>query len=659
MRWKIITTKEDFLVATTGWEGPVAADVETAHDMHLLGIALSPYKSNAGLDAVYIPMQHWDKQKKYFESLGDPNWFPDLWLQSQELVGHNFTYDKYWIDSRVGIKTEWIADTRIMWHLSDNPEGAKGYGLKDAQIELLGWSESNEKELERNVRSHGGKLDKGDHYLADLNTLSKYACLDVFSTIQVFKSLVPFFDKHDYWWMLDRMMVYDALLDQNTRKGVFTDSIKLRRVHEQLQKKRDAAKNRFLRLLKPEITELENDWKEEKLSSYKDPNGSAARLYRNSPHKWRKFKLNSPTHKQDLFYGKLGLPVVESTPTGSSSTSQEAIEAAIQTIPETSNSPVLKTYLTYAKTNYLVNSFTRPYLDSVLNNRIHPGFNICGTVSYRISGFKPYLLNAPFEEKAVMSCLRVDEGYIGIHADLSAIEPSITAHYTEDESLLKVFRDGLGDVYLDLALYLFPNDKELQSGYDPNIPITEVVKKRFSRQRKIAKVIQLAVQYTGTGHTVSKNLTKEGVPTTIEEADRYVRAYWDKFRKVADFNKRLASVHRQQSHVRNVVGRIIRMPWEDHKDLGNRFFQSGGHDVLISWVHTIYRMCDDRGIDIKPILLDCHDSTSNQCPIEQREALKDVYREALQKINEELQLSVTIKMELKTFNTLAGLKADE
>jgi DNA polymerase I-like protein with 3'-5' exonuclease and polymerase domains len=292
------------------------------------------------------------------------------------------------------------------------------------------------------------------------------------------------------------------------------------------------------------------------------------------------------------------------------------------------------------------------------DSHLHPGFNICGTVSYRLSGFKPYLLNAPFDESQILRHLRCDEGYIGVHADLSAIEPTITAHYSEDPALQKVFGKGLGDVYLDLALELFPRDQELKEGYNPHVPITKAVKSRFEKQRKIAKVIQLAVQYTGTGHTVARNLNKDGVPTTLAQADGYVRAYWRKFHKVHEMNVRLREINRKEGHLRNVIGRIIQVPDPEYKDLPNRFVQSSAHDVLVLWVLEIYRLCKERAIGIKPILLDCHDSTSNQVPEHQAEALEGVYKEALTNINTELGLSVTIKMEMKRFKDLGGLKGD-
>jgi DNA polymerase I-like protein with 3'-5' exonuclease and polymerase domains len=128
---------------------------------------------------------------------------------------------------------------------------------------------------------------------------------------------------------------------------------------------------------------------------------------------------------------------------------------------------------------------------------------------------------------------------------------------------------------------------------------------------------------------------------------------------VAEFNERLRALNRRDGYLRNVIGRIIRVPDPDYKDLPNRFIQSSAHDVLVCWVLEIYRLCGNRGLKLVPMLLDCHDSTSNECPSDRVDEVKAIYQEALDNINKELNLCVTIKMEMKTFQTLAGLKANE
>lgn len=651
INWKTVTTEEEFSKIVSEWSGPVAVDTETALNKHLLGVSLSPLKApSGGVAALYIPTTLHEGDDRFTAAL-NPQLHVRLtrFLSSIKCVGHNFTYDRKWIDAYFGIESKWIADTRIAWHLASAPSGPRPYGLKDAQKELLGWEASNEGELEQAVKAQGGKLRDGDHYLAPLPVLAKYAALDAFSTIQIWNKLQVFFKEHDYFWMLEQMMEYDKLLALNTELGVAVDVPGLERAHKRLLQRKEAAKKRLLKQLATPIAELEADWAERRIAAYKRQYNKD--FYAAHPEKWERFNLNSDPHKRELFYDKLKMPILDTTDSGLPKTDSDSIKLW--------NQEWSKSYLTYEKANTLTSNFTGPYLNSVLSGRLGPRFNICGTVSYRLSGFKPYLLNAPFDEAIIMQNLRCDDGYVGVHADLAAIEPTITAHYSEDGALLKVFREGLGDIYLDLALELFPKDEELLAHYNDRLPVKEETKKRLKKQRGISKTVQLAVQYTGTGNTVSRNLTKQGHPTTIEEATRYVRAYWTKFRKVAEFNYQLKKVNARDGLLRNVAGRIIRVPDPDFKDLSNRFFQSSGHDVLILWVLEIYRLCRERGIKIKPILLDCHDSTSNSCPIEQKDMLIETYKDALVNINALLNLCVTIKCEIKIFHTLAGLKGDE
>lgn len=631
----------------------IALDTETALDTYLFGISMS------GINGVgcYIPV--YEKEDGQYNQLLTPAFTRILrnYIAQSCLVGHNYVYDKRFIDKHFDIESKWVADTRIMWHLSAAPAGPRKYSLKEAQVELLGWEKANDEELSLNVKSKGGSLKNGDHCMADLDILAKYAELDAVSTIQVYLKLWPFFKDNDYEWLLQDMMHYQSLLEINTKLGVRVDVKGLEASHKRLIDKKEAAKRRFLKLLAPEIKELEEDWVEQKCALYKRESNQI--LYRSNTEKWKRINLNSDADKRALFYHKLCLEICGETDSGRAQVSEDTLRQSLRTVNSARIIRAMESYLIYEKANTISTNFSGPWLNSVVQGRLHPGFNVCGTVSYRLSGFKPYLLNAPFDEKVILRHLKCDEGWIGVHADLAAIEPTITAHYSDDPSLLKVFRDGLGDIYLDLALEIFKDNKELQEGYKPYEKITSDIKKRFDKERKIAKIVQLAVQYMGTKHTVARNINKEGFNVSIEEAEEYVKAYWRKFRRVAEFNYKLREQNRRDGHLRNVMGRIIQVPDPEYKDLSNRFIQSSGHDVLILWVTNIYKLCRTNGVLIRPILLDCHDSTSNQCLKSEVEKLKRIYTEALKNVNDKLGLSVTIKMEMKEFKTMAGLKGEE
>jgi len=658
LRWRIVINEREFEDAISDWSGSVACDVETFRTKpesgQLLGISLSP--SNNGTtqcQALYVPFNHFENG--LFTSRVSDCLVRRLgkFFQDTDLIGHNFTYDKRWVDSK-GYTSRWVGDTRIAWHLASAPAGPRPYDLKSLQIELLGWEERGDKQLEENVKSKGGVLKNGDHYLADLDILAKYACLDTFSTSQGWNALKPFFDKHSYHWMLHKMMEYNLLLEQNTREGVEVDVAGLQKAHNRLIRKRDAAKKRLDKALEPYILELERDWLQIDLNSYSDTGAgrSARETFLKSPHRWKRFNWNSDPDKRLLFYHKLGNEVIYLTKGKKEpATNYDAITQM--------KGDWVESYLKYEKANTLVSNFTSPYLEVIENGKIHPGFNICATVSYRLGGFKPYLLNAPFDEKEIYKNFRVPKDWVGVGGDLKAIEPCVTAHYSDDHNLLKVFRDGLGDIYLDLALGLFPHDHELRLNYNPREPVTDAIKKRFARQRKIAKIIHLAVSYTGTKTTVHRNLQKEGIDVSIWEADRLVQAYWKTFYKVKRLADRLRELNRREGLLRNVIGRIIRVPDPDYKDLFNRFIQSSGHDVLVLWVLEIARLSKEWGIDMRPVVIDIHDFTGWMVEKENKEAGMQILEKALSNVNDQLKLSVRVQMEGKYFNTLAGIKVED
>jgi DNA polymerase I-like protein with 3'-5' exonuclease and polymerase domains len=681
---KVVMTLEDLGHATHKWDilSPLVADVETLgtdpNNGKLLGIALCPVYAPGC--PIYVCLQWYDHKTSTWHTNANLGAFKSKLkgiLGHASLVGHNYAYDKLWIEANLGIKTYWSACTRLMWHMASAPSGPRGYGLKDAQIEVLGWEKRGSDELEAQVEARGGKLKEGGHYLADKEVLGHYACLDASSTALLYKELSRFFDEHDYWWMLDKMVQYSWLLQECTTAGIEVDTPRLEEQVKVLADTKAAYASQFIELAEKEINRLERMWRDDRAARYTVQ--AAKERFLGSWEMQKKFNLSSDKDKRELFYDAMKLPIVIETDGGKGSTALEAVKASIEAFTKDNTNKehltsLLEAYEETERAETLLNSFAKPWLNVSMGGRLHPRFNPCGTVSYRLSGFKPYLLNAPFDEKDLMSCLKCDEGWEGVHADFVSVEPAVTAHYSQDPSLLKVFRDGLGDVYLDLARTLFPNDKELQESYNPNEPITSQIKERFKSQRKVAKIIQLAVQYTGTKYTVSKNLTFAGFPTSLGEADALVQAYWQHFRKVAIMNEALFLRFEKQGYLRNAVGRIVRVPryvnikkkdgtiWEKptrYKDLPNRFIQSSAHDCLSFWVLCINRFVQKQGLRARPVILDCHDSTSWQVPKEEIEALEQVFKDALTELNESVKMSVPIRAEMKRFTTLAGLKGTE
>lgn len=626
---------------------------------HLLGVAFA-FEADGQTQPVafYVPFWSYNADLRQWDQRGEPALAPLVsdFIKTRRLIGHNIEHDREWLEGVFNVTTRWEACTRKMWHLADGKDSPHGFGLKTAQTEILGWPDRGDAALESEVVARGGSLNNGDHYLASVGTLGHYACLDVISTLLLFKHLKPFFDKHQYWPFLKWRIDYHPILSESTREGMLVDEVALIEAKEALSVEKDVAWERIGEICKEDIAAIERGWAEKKAAGYKREKTAVA--YLQNPSRWtQRFNPNSALHRTALFHQRLGLPVLGKTPTGRPKSDRATIKGH--------DHPAAASFVAYSESE-AVYKLAKSYEESIRQDasgvyRIHFPYDTCGTVSDRLGGFKPYALNMPFSEERLMSCFKVEAGFIGVHADLAALEPCLIAAFSEDPTLLKVHRDGLGDVYLDLALYLFPEDLDLKAGYDPNIPVTSEVKKRFKRIRDLCKIVHLAIGYTGTESTIFKNVRKAGYKEfTRQDARRVVSRYWQLFGKVQDLEFKLKKLHRRAGFIRNPLGRILQIPEKFEKDTLNRFIQSGGHDVLVAWVTEINKRAKARPeLQMRPVLPDIHDSTSWKLREGFYEEGVRIFEDALGDLNSRLGLPVTLRAECKPYRTLAGLKGDE
>jgi DNA polymerase I-like protein with 3'-5' exonuclease and polymerase domains len=657
MTGRLTTSLEQFnkFVSSIASDSVVAADVETyktrpTHpNSHLLGLALSGFSTAGEVVSTYIPFMHYNKLEQRFVAIYTQLDSVASFIKQRQIVGWNVPFDKAWIDHYFNINTNWLADGRILWHLQNNDYTIRGYGLKLAQKKLLGWEDTNEKALEENVKMAGGRLKDGDHYLADLDVLSHYAALDTYSTLKAYLQLKPFMDKHDYWWFAKEILDYSIMLSQASEEGLLVDVPELMRAAALYKHKRESAEQLINRVCSEEIGAMQEAWKTAKLAKYKTVRGRVNFLEKQRLQK--KFNPASGHQRALLLHDVLALPVGERTPTGLPKTDR----ANLSTLKHDVAGSMVQ-FSEYKK----IYEATQTYLQHVEDDgRIHTNYDVCGTVSGRLSGFKPSVLNMPFSEPEVMRAFIPNEGYIGIHADLAAIEPCVLAHYSEDPTLLKVYKYGQGDIYLDLALDIFPENQGLRQEYNPNEKVTSQIKEKYKDLRALCKIVHLAVSYTGTHVTVAKNLSKAGFPTDKGKAMQLVGRYWKKFSQVKAFNHRIQEVYRHRGFIRNLVGRVIQVPDIFEKDLMNRLVQSSAHDILRLWVREIVSEFKTKGVDWHHWLPDLHDSTTFMVKESQKDLAAEVYTTTLNRVKDMINLSVPLNMEMKFMKTLAGVKVNE
>jgi DNA polymerase-1 len=122
-----------------------------------------------------------------------------------------------------------------------------------------------------------------------------------------------------------------------------------------------------------------------------------------------------------------------------------------------------------------------------------------------------------------------------VSADYSQIELRIMAHLSQDENLLKAFRDG-SDVHRHTASEIFGVTQDEVS----------------SEQRRYAKVINFGLIYGMSAFGLASQL---GIERTA--AQQYIDRYFARYPGVADYMQRTRETAKDRGYVETVFGRRL------------------------------------------------------------------------------------------------------
>jgi len=180
------------------------------------------------------------------------------------LIGHNLFFDAAWPLRDLGLWLNWRHCTYALYKLLAT-EGWTGqkWGLKNAQVDLLGWPESNEAELDSWLVNNGfGKRQrssttgeeilrpvKGEMWRAPKEILGRYCALDADSTFLLYTSvLLPALERFNALkiYCSEPYINYVRLLIEQKLSGLLVDRKKLKRYNGRLLKEIEQAKNAIL-----------------------------------------------------------------------------------------------------------------------------------------------------------------------------------------------------------------------------------------------------------------------------------------------------------------------------------------------------------------------------------------------------------------------------
>ena len=249
------------------------------------------------------------------------------------------------------------------------------------------------------------------------------------------------------------------------------------------------------------------------------------------------FNLSSPKQICEIFFVKLGLPIVKKTATGAPSTDDEVLQKLGE------DYPLPAKILEHRSLAKLKGTYTDKLakLAHPRTGRIHTHYAQAVAVTGRLSSNEPNLQNIPIrtaEGRRVREAFVAPAGCVIASADYSQIELRIMAHISGDAALLLAFHDNM-DVHRATAAEIF------------GVSTVQVT----SEQRRYAKVINFGLIYGMSAYGLARALSIDNTA-----AKNYIERYFDRYPGVKLYMDNTRKMAKVQGYVETVFGRRLYLP---------------------------------------------------------------------------------------------------
>jgi DNA polymerase-1 len=249
------------------------------------------------------------------------------------------------------------------------------------------------------------------------------------------------------------------------------------------------------------------------------------------------FNLGSPKQIGEIFFTKLGLPIVKKTATGAPSTDEEVLEKLAEDFPLPAK------ILEHRGLSKLKGTYTDKLTLLALprTGRVHTHYAQAVAVTGRLSSNDPNLQNIPIrtpEGRRVREAFVAPAGSLIASADYSQIELRIMAHISGDAALLRAFTEGM-DVHRATAAEVFSLAPEQVS----------------SEQRRYAKVINFGLIYGMSAYGLARSLSIDNTA-----AKNYIERYFQRYPGVKHYMDETRMSAKEKGFVETVFGRRLYLP---------------------------------------------------------------------------------------------------
>ena len=410
----------------------------------------------------------------------------------------------------------------------------------------------------------------------------EYACEDADITLQLKNKLEPELKKHgceDLFYQIEMPLM--PVLAEMEMNGVCLDTESLAEISKQLTARMNEIEQRIYELA------------------------------------GQQFNIASPKQVGEILFDKLKIvEKAKKTKTGQYVTSEEVLQQLKH------KHEIVADILEHRGLKKLIGTYidALPKLINPRTGHIHTSFNQTITATGRLSSSDPNLQNIPIrgeDGKEIRKAFIPEPGCLFFSADYSQIELRVMAHLSNDEQMIKVFREG----------------KDLHAATAANIykkPIEEVTRD----ERTKSKRANFGIIY---GITVFGLAERLDIPR--EEAKMLIDGYFETFPQVHEYMEKSKEIARQQGYVTTLFGRRRYLPDINSANATVRGFaernainapiQGTAADIIkVAMIH-IYERFKKEGIRSK-MILQVHDELNFSVYPEEKEQVEHIVLEEMQ-----------------------------
>ncbi len=413
-------------------------------------------------------------------------------------------------------------------------------------------------------RKFNMEYDKTDMLAVPRKDMVHYACADADVTGRVGSELRKQFAKQSNERLLNYYIKFTIPTIQKTitaleTYGAYIDMPAFPGVRDKIESDAKEAANRALRIVPKTVKKKHNgDW-----------------------------RLTRREFLQDILFSKKGfnLKPIKKAPSGEGYSTdketrmllleQEGISAAA--------GDFINEYNEWAELSYTLSHSLKGFEKWVQNDgRIHSQFNLVRARTGRVSSASPNMMNNPKRSKLAPSIRRLiaaAPGYVLLAADEEQSELRWMAELSRDPAMREVFARG-EDIHTATAKLLTQR------------PWNELTEEERKTARRNAKPVNFGLLYKMTVEGFQRYAKKEyGITLSLQEADAYVKAFFNKYRRISNYHENTINFCRKHLFVESPLGRRRRFPeinspdkWvrlKAERDAVNHPIQSPSSDVVL------------------------------------------------------------------------------